>query len=154
MKNSKQITDMETIFAKAKDIFKREIKFRAWEPELNCMFRYNYSMPDLLISFDGKIFQQTFTEDGEPTKELIRDPQPILMQYTGLKDKNDEEIYESDILTWPNAAIPDKEIVFFEDGAFCVRSLDGCKHFLGKDKLNICCEKIGNIYENPDLLEK
>ena len=132
----------------------REIKFRAWDKKHNRMksveeldFAYYATIP--------KAPQGMITDiwlNGESKSYF---PSEIeLLEYTGLKDKNDEEIYESDILTWPNAAIPDKEIVFFEDGAFCVHSLDGCKHFLGKDKLNICCEKIGNIYENPDLLEK
>ena len=66
-------------------------------------------------------------------------------EFTGLKDKNGKEIYEGDVLTG------DYQIIF-DDSAFsaninqCFYHLD--EYFL-KDK-----EIIGNIYENPELLDK
>lgn len=90
-----------------------------------------------------------------------------LMQYTGLKDKNGEEIYEGDILECSDmeylnqddftgtVAIEDcefhlkdekgKSIELWDDGSF--------DHFgLSLLQTNECCKIIGNIYENPELI--
>ena len=61
----------------------REIKFRAWDNKQNKMRNDGFS-----IYYDGSI---QFADSIE-SKDFI------LMQYTGLKDKNGKEIYEGDIL--------------------------------------------------------
>ena len=82
-----------------------------------------------------------------------------LMQYTGLKDKNGTEIYEGDILSTDL----DRPylIVEFRNGAFMFQC-----HGNGKDYYDFMAttgenydftkyhEVIGNIYENPELLER
>jgi len=72
-----------------------------------------------------------------------------LMQYTGLKDKNGKEIYEGDLFNYmcDDGCIEKNCEVVFNDGAF--RTRWGC---LIKDIIDWEFEVIGNIYENPELL--
>ena len=117
----------------------REIKFRAWDPcaDPPCMYNSNvceeYAMGDLL--------------GGEMS----------IMQYTGLKDKNGTEIYEGDIVEGLCAGRENMgEVIFSKRGLkFCVRTHK--RGTYGKDvpvmASLIGTRVIGNIYENPDLLE-
>lgn len=62
-------------------------------------------------------------------------------QFTGLHDKNGKEIYEGDILS-------DGETVFFDGGGFTPFAIPGWEITTKAD----CIEVIGNIHENPELL--
>ena len=84
-----------------------------------------------------------------------------LMQYTGLKDTNDKEIYEGDVVKAPTGSHPYR--VIFLLGSFDINYPDCCVHCKSG---NAChgslyeylahyenVEVIGNIYENPELLK-
>lgn len=95
----------------------------------------------------------------------------VLMQYTGLKDKNGKEIYEGDIIkiikhTSHEDMVYIKEsigVVKFYYGSFImevfrekdrkhvnyIRQLTDIAEFIKMDNVEV----IGNIYENPELLE-
>lgn len=130
----------------------REIKFRAWHPQLETMYY------DCIVHPRGWIDGSTHRSGEHGT----------LMQFTGLRDKNGEEIYEGDIVkyTWQGKVGEDSlgrerfvdeveihEIVW--DLGFCFDS-----HGLPHDAYPLSCltedddfEIIGNRYENPELLE-
>lgn len=115
----------------------REIKFRAW----------NYDDEEMVK--DSRIVIQGGTVFGSPkdyANEISEDLE--LMQYTGLKDKNGVEIYEGDIMVL-NKLKPSYYVVRYEDNQFI---LDGISLF---DNVVYFAERevIGNIYENPELLE-
>lgn len=87
----------------------------------------------------------------EPVVEV--DPGTV-GQFTGLKDKNGREVYEDDVvLQQQYGGGKGKMVVRFEKGAFIVGyhqwNMVKTKPML----LNVRCEVIGNIHDNPELLE-
>lgn len=115
-------------------------KFRAWSK--------NHKILSEVINIDF------WTENTITENFIDRDfDDIILMQSTGLFDKNDQEIFDGDILK-SNKYITS---VFYEDGAYCVKFRQtpnttvtmNVISFIKKYKTKI----VGNIYENPELLE-
>ena len=131
----------------------REIKFRAWDGE-------KMVSPDHIDRWGNA----WWTENSIPTRS------GTVMQYTGLKDKNGKEIYESDILRNKWIDVFGKDIgqkwqVKFGEydnsdieygssgniGFFCesaTRQQEGLNNLSGDG-----IEVIGNIYENPKLFK-
>ncbi len=118
----------------------REIKFRAWDKEKQCMIIGHWSW---YLSFDGRIWKSNVSEEEKGY---------ILMQFTGLKDKNGKEIYENDIVKEINISDGKhiREIVF-EQGCFWTKGQD---KRVSEAFVPLSLEVIGNVYENPELLKK
>ncbi len=136
----------------------KEIKFRAWHKELKIIFEPEaiwFSTPgrkpwlnnshDYRDEYRGKLFGYV-------------DDDIILMQYTGLNDKKGNEIYEGDILH--DLLHPEQYfLVRYEDAEFGLELLKPyVKECMGgiSERLHDVCydsEVVGNIYENPELLE-
>ena len=81
----------------------------------------------------------------------------VIMQYTGLKDKNGKEIYEGDIcetVTYSGKPFGTIDVVKFSGGAFKLTDIEDALLPIPLDDSDIqSVEVIGNIYENPELLE-
>ncbi|WP_332286659.1 YopX family protein [Bacillus velezensis] len=124
----------------------REIKFRAYHTEK----RDGQEFPRMLD------WDELLNNDEEELacyfKNEFSNVSP-LMQYTGLKDKNGREIFEGDIVI--DGRENSAEVVF-DDGCFCVIGyLGDLRTHPLRDSL-FCGERfevIGNIYEDPELLE-
>lgn len=133
----------------------REIKFRAWDKSLNKFL----SLEELDIS-KSLGWAKTQNAFEIKIKNFMGFPEDtILMQYTGLKDKNGKEIYEGDIAKYEyeigKHCVAD---VYFEERTglhriSCqVSETMAINHILGLIESNRTIEIIGNIYENPELL--
>lgn len=120
-------------------------KFRAWH-----------------TPFKGKKFGQEMKYGRAGTLLSFAEMSPddyILMQSTGLKDKNGVEIYEGDIVKVTNHPFQKKEdsAGIEIDGDYLIGWSDHNLTWLAGDlllyQLKPYIEVIGNIYENPELLE-
>ncbi len=130
----------------------RELKFRVFKDRV---FHYWGFIDDS----DGMVFT------SPPLSGQISDIQKISEQFTGLLDKNGVEIYEGTILEVELSAeraftdgkkdIFRLEAHFGEDGGFHGRRIDdGSSYSLRfSGSAVIRREVIGNIHENPELLE-
>ncbi len=147
----------------------REIKFRAWCPSADRMFKcygFNQITKKIFVDCNSDIRPEGWIEDFLNSF--------ILMQYTGLKDKNGKEIYEGDVVV--------KEgYIWFDEGkqnyvgtvewiysqwqviAHCVNKSkqgisDGINEGINDDGIEegekSDWEIIGNIYENSELLKE
>lgn len=130
----------------------REIKFRAWHKYLKKMFKI------------GQITLEEGTWNFEPNdRGFIGMSIPyqtsfVLMQYTGLHDKNGKEIYEGDIVYCQTKYGKAKALIEFIDGKFVAYWNSAITH--PQNGHHIACydinkkfEVIGNVFENPELLE-
>ena len=130
----------------------REIKFRAWDNVENKYFKptcaaYKGELRDLSICLGGDILRRSLEYCAEHESRFTN--QYIIEQYTGLKDKNDKEIYEGDILKTKDGYIC---FVVWSILAWVVESPGSQSQDLELESFYNECEVIGNIHENPELL--
>lgn len=115
----------------------REIKFRAWNEVEEKIYNW--------YEFLNTNMKNTFIAPESTGM--------ILMQYTGLQDRNGKEIYEGDILKFKmyDGKYENYKIIFRNAEFEAINEED--TNFISADIWNVYGEVIGNIYENPELLE-
>ena len=126
----------------------REIKFRAWIKELNEIREVEYiNFWKKMISYPNKFCKEYYLNADFYEIEL--------MQYTGLKDKNNKEVYEGDIVKLrANHGIG--VIKYYDEwGAFVVEYIKPRPlTVLGMNYYKEDIEILGNIYKNPELIKE
>ncbi len=149
----------------------RDLKFRVWHKKINMM------LDVWKLNYDGscEVFNQEVFDDGycgQPTNEsgthdcfskksgspgYISAKNCIILQYTGRKDEKDQEIYEGDIIEEfrISSGFPEgrkiKRIIEWSDKLILDDSYG--ENAIGFNLFGGRIEKIGNIYENPELLK-
>ena len=150
----------------------REIKFRAWDKEEKFMLQ------DIQSMYDGSCnHKETEERYGWIScfDSFIDNDNYVVMQYTGLTDKNGTEIYEGDILKMHQFLFDGNEyeketigVIKWGEYGWLLSQIDGKEvneymgykngegetyliHFYGLHEESF--EVIGNIYENAELLK-
>ena len=130
----------------------RKIKFRAWEEQKNRMLTTDNT------NINGEM--KSWNYWGDCIFDDLYTDQFVIMQWTGLIDDNGKEIYDGDIVNYHNCHDVDEEgesinyygIIEYNEheAGYFIRC-----NSLGKP-INECgsFEVVGNIYENPELINK
>ena len=124
----------------------REIKFRFVYSNGKDSFHKEFSLNEIM--------------NGDPFEVLsdmpmYRDYRMLdkRYQYTGLKDKNGIEIFESDIVRWDSVNINMMINWSDDDCAFTLMNINNNGGAMMNQEYMLNYEIIGNKYENPELLE-
>ena len=123
-------------------------RFRAWDKKFKTM----YEADDIMSIDFGKSEISVKTLFFERTNYYKFDD-IVLMQSTGLTDKNGKEIFEGDVVKMAKNVYSEPtyyEVVRHQGGAYRLESKQyGCELWLRHTD----CEIAGDIYENPELVE-
>ena len=125
----------------------RDIRFRAWNKTLNkfvCWYQQGLSM----VGDTGELY---LSGSMNVTDKFV------LQQFTGLQDKNGVDIYEGDCLLIKECRIA--EVIFHNEAGCWDLTLRNILSSLpigaiSPSSWKFHTEVIGNIYENPELLEQ
>ncbi|MDT2599468.1 YopX family protein [Enterococcus hulanensis] len=126
-------------------------KFRVW-----CKNRNEWERDTCYIQQDGTLYQRS---KGSERLIPILEKNHVVMQSTGLKDRNGVELFEGDVVRVSNHPFQKKEdsAGIEIDGNYLIGWSDHSLTWLAGDlllhQLKPYIEVIGNIYEDKELLE-
>lgn len=134
----------------------REIKFRVWD-NVEKIYLHNKGFQDVTFRYNGLCFPYGTRHSIEAYPDRF-----VVEQFTELKDKNEKEIYEGDIIKWSHLMDDFGYIEYYSGEPFAETRLypscalwviviahKGLFPFQSDDEYEV----IGNIHENPELLK-
>ena len=132
----------------------RTIKFRAWHKLNNQMC----DVSDIKFYDDGSsLITVCFFESPHLKKNQLPSDHLELMQYTGLLDKNGKDIYEGDVVNFTEKGLKQNGnpyTVEWREGQLLCIGIDGEWRVQFQNWTStMFFEIIGNLFENPELLE-
>ncbi|MDK4479951.1 YopX family protein [Fusobacterium necrophorum] len=121
----------------------KEIKFRIFDNSEKKFLIKNEKVSRGI--FKDKVSEIVDFENNSVQINNPEDERYIFLQYTGMKDINDKEIYEGDIVR----TFGDSFIVFYsqEQVGYLLKDTDGYLETIRTYRVEV----LGNIYENPEL---
>jgi uncharacterized phage protein (TIGR01671 family) len=132
----------------------REIKFRAWDKDASLM----RVVSDIGWMKDGSGLSGAVLTKETGHDQFLPIDKVILMQFTGLHDKNGKEIYEGDVVAFVEPGMKNcqayGEVSWQKDGWAVDGFWNGNQDEPGRPfSENAPFEVIGDIYSNPELLK-
>lgn len=135
----------------------REIKFRIWDIENKEMLKVQE------LDFEPTFYGGRIAIRPDQYNDYFDTEDMILMQYTGIDDKNGKEIYEGDIVLldcyyYEEPAFDGEFKVIYDDinGMWLLVDLENKDRGVAFGEIRSYykaeIEVIGNIYDNPELL--
>ena len=141
----------------------KETKFRVWDSKEKKMFYFDYY--DLIDAIgndqcDRRLYRLSETHQHDRSDDIV-------MQFTGMQDKNNVDIFHKDICKIHTEEYYSNESISLEDGESLIGKIcfhDGCFWLSSKDNTQIALpeiiyneikiEVLGSIYENSELLKE
>lgn len=116
-----------------------------------------FAVENMIFTRPGGICVTIHLENPSRNASLFCGNDAALMQFTGLKDRDGRKIYEGDLMAndWISPKGLHFEVYWKDDGRWDLRNTQGWRYWeryggpINWDYM----EAIGNIYENPELLE-
>jgi len=126
------------------NVLVRAIEFRAWDKESNRMIVGTQDFIPLVVTNAG-VFRLSAMHEMN-LYSLCEPARFEITQFTGLLDSKGTKIFESDIVRCHRRA--NQEVSFTEDGGYWP-----FEYYGGGESIPSDCTVIGNIFEQPELLE-
>lgn len=129
---------------------KNRFRFRAWHNPTKKMFEVHCFV-------DKEVFENTIDGVGASPTNPANIDDCVLMQSTGKKDVKGNLIYEGDIVTWVRP-FKDHDVqnvcqIVFDENHATFGPMLGDFHCQMPQQSELYMHLMGNIYENPELLE-
>lgn len=123
----------------------RELKVRAWYKPYKQMCQ----VESLRFDENG-VYTAVLIEEPFYDRRIVEADEIVIERYTGLKDINGTDIYEGDILIDDTGEPVEYWVVKFADGGFVGECAGVAESLFELTNLEV----IGNIHENPELVEE
>ncbi|OCT12615.1 hypothetical protein A8709_32920 [Paenibacillus pectinilyticus] len=140
----------------------REIRFRAWDNVADEML-YAGEDFDVIFMLGSSGIECTDVRNGSPSGDGIDSMEHLIyMQWTGLNDSNGDPIYEGDIVGCESNGVEryQKRVICYDIHQAKYKTVPRSTYYANAGhggwtgyELRAECEVLGNIHENPELLE-